>query len=83
MIDAFSRMIVEWRCPSHVRTAIVLDAIKMAKWGRGAHHADLRCHIDAGGQFTSISYGERLAEIGATPSIGTIGDSYGNASPRP
>lgn len=27
----------------------------------------------------SIRYGERLAEIGATPSIGTVGDSYDNA----
>jgi hypothetical protein len=26
-------------------------------------------------QFTSIRYGERLAEIGALPSIGTVGDS--------
>lgn len=31
------------------------------------------------GQFTSIRYGERLAEIGATPSVGTVGDSYDNA----
>ena len=30
-------------------------------------------------QFTSIRYGERLAEIGATPSIGTVGDSFDNA----
>ena len=30
-------------------------------------------------QFTSIRYGERLAEIGAVPSIGTVGDSYDNA----
>lgn len=36
-------------------------------------------HSDAGSQFTSIRYGERLAEIGATPSIGTVGDSYDNA----
>ncbi|MGP9695959.1 transposase, partial [Brachybacterium sp. AOP25-B2-12] len=43
------------------------------------HHDDLRCHSDAGSQFTSIRYGERLAEIGATPSIGTVGDSYDNA----
>ncbi len=27
----------------------------------------------------SIRYGERLAEIGATPSIGTVGNSYDNA----
>ena len=42
-------------------------------------HPELRCHSDAGSQFTSIRYGERLAEIGATPSIGTVGDSYDNA----
>ena len=36
--------------------------------------AGLRCHSDAGSQFTSIRYGERLAEIGAVPSLGTVGD---------
>ncbi|UBH24926.1 IS3 family transposase [Micrococcus porci] len=79
IIDAFSRMIVGWRCASHMRTEMVLDAIEMARWSRGARHEDLRCHSDAGSQFTSIRYGERLAEIGATPSIGTVGDSYDNA----
>ncbi|WP_245854530.1 IS3 family transposase [Flavimobilis soli] len=79
IVDAFSRMIVGWRVASHMRTEMVLDAIEMARWSRGARHADLRCHSDAGSQFTSIRYGERLAEIGATPSIGTVGDSYDNA----
>jgi len=79
IIDAYSRMIVGWRCASHMRTEMVLDAIEMARWGRGTHHEDLRCHSDEGSQFTSIRYGERLAEIGATPSIGTVGDSYDNA----
>ena len=79
IIDAFSRMIVGWRCASHMRTEMILDAIEMARWGRGTHHDDPRCHSDAGSQFTSIRYGERLAEIGATPSIGTVGDSYDNA----
>lgn len=65
IIDAFSRMIVGWRVASHMRTEMVLDAIAMARWSRGAHHEDLRCHSDAGSQFTSIRYGERLAEIGA------------------
>lgn len=51
----------------------------MARWNRGLRHPGLRCHSDAGSQFTSIRYGERLAEIGATPSIGTVGDSYDNA----
>jgi putative transposase len=31
------------------------------------------------GQFTSVRYGERLAELGAQPSIGSVGDSYDNA----
>jgi transposase InsO family protein len=32
-----------------------------------------------GWRCASIRCGERLAEIGATPSIGTVGDSYDNA----
>jgi transposase InsO family protein len=79
IVDAFSRMIVGWRVAGHMRTPMVLDAIEMARWNRGLHHQGLRCHSDAGSQFTSIRYGERLAEIGATPSIGTVGDSFDNA----
>ena len=63
----------------HMRTPMVLDAIEMARWNRGLRHEGLRCHSDAGSQFTSIRYGERLAEIGATPSIGSVGDSFDNA----
>jgi putative transposase len=77
--DAFSRMIVGWRVAGHMRTTMVLDAIEMARWSRGITLAGLRCHSDAGSQFTSIRYGERLAEIGAVPSIGTVGDSFDNA----
>ena len=79
IIDVHSRMIVGWRAASQMRTTMVLDAIKMARSSRGTHLAGLRCHSDAGSQFTSIRYGERLAEIGAGPSSGTVGDSYDNA----
>lgn len=79
IIDAYSRAIVGWRVASHMRTMMVLDAIEMARWSRGTQLTGLRCHSDAGSQFTSIRYGERLAEIGAVPSIGTVGDSYDNA----
>lgn len=77
--DAFSRMIVGWRVASHMRTTMVLDAIEMARSSRGITLPGLRCHSDAGSQFTSIRYGERLAEISAVPSIGTVGDSFDNA----
>lgn len=79
IIDAHSRMIVGWRVASHMRTSMVLDALEMARWSRGTTLQDLICHSDAGSQFTSIRYGERLAEIGAVPSIGTVGDSFDNA----
>jgi putative transposase len=79
IVDAFSRMIVSWRVASHMRTTMVLDAIEMARWSRGNTLPGLISHSDAGSQITSIRYGERLAEIGAVPSIGSIGDSFDNA----
>lgn len=79
IIDAFSRTIVGWRVAPHMRTEMVLDAVEMARWSRGTQLSGLRCHSDAGSQFTSVRYGERLAEIGAIPSIGTVGDSFDNA----
>lgn len=77
--DAFSRKIVGWRVASHMRTRMVLDALEMARWSRGTQLEGLVTHSDAGSQFTSVRYGERLAELGAVPSIGSIGDSYDNA----
>jgi transposase InsO family protein len=72
-------MIVGWRVASHMRTEMVLDALEMARWSRGTQLTVLRCHSDAGSQFTSVRYGERLAETCAVPSIGTVGDSFDNA----
>jgi putative transposase len=79
IVDAFSRMIVGWRVAANMRTTMVLDALEMARWSRGARLEGLVAHSDAGSQYTSIRYGERLDEIGAQPSIGSIGDSYDNA----
>ena len=76
IVDAYSRMIVGWRVAGHMRTDMVLDALEMARWSRGTLLEGLRCHSDAGSQFTSVRYGERLADLGAVPSIGTVGDSY-------
>ena len=77
--DAFSRRIVGWRVAATMRTDMVLDALEMARHTRGTRLDGLITHSDAGSQFTAIRYGERLAELGATPSIGSVGDSYDNA----
>jgi putative transposase len=80
IVDAFSRMIVGWRVASHMRTDMVLDALEMARRSRGNRRlVGLVAHSDAGSQFTSVRFTERLDEIGARPSIGTVADSYDNA----
>jgi putative transposase len=79
IIDVFSRTIVGWRAATNMRTEMVLDALEMARWSRGTRLEGLVCHSDAGSQFTSVRYGERLAELGALPSIGSVGDSFDNA----
>ncbi len=80
IVDAFSRMIVGWRVASHMRTDMVLEALEMARAHRGAQRlVGLVTHSDAGSQFTSVRFTERLEEIGARPSIGTVADSFDNA----
>ncbi len=80
IVDAFSRRIVGWRVAANMRTEMVLDALEMARRSRGGRRlVGLVAHSDAGSQFTSVRFTERLDEIGARPSIGTVADSYDNA----
>ena len=80
IIDVYSRFVVGWRVSSSMTTDLVMDALEMATFNRRTRLIhDVIAHSDAGSQYTSILYTERLAEIGARPSIGTIGDSYDNA----
>jgi transposase InsO family protein len=36
-------------------------------------------HSDRGSQYLAMRYTERLAEAGAAPSVGSVGDAYDNA----
>jgi putative transposase len=80
VIDVFSRFVVGWRVLNSLRTDLALDALEMAIWTR--RRDDLKGlihHSDRGGQYLSIRYTERLAEVGAVSSVGSRGDSYDNA----
>lgn len=79
IIDVYSRRIVGWRAAYHMRTTMVLDALEQAVWTRDEHLDGLIAHSDAGSQYTSIRYTERLADIGAMPSVGSRGDPIDNA----
>jgi putative transposase len=83
VLDAHSRRILGWRAATLMRTALVLDALEQAIWTRTRKGVDdlsgLVCHHDAGSQYTSIAFTERLAAADAAPSVGTVGDALENA----
>jgi putative transposase len=78
ILDVHSRRIVGWAMENHLRTELVVDALRMAVWRRkpapGLVH-----HSDQGVQYTSLSFSERLKEVGITPSMGTTGSALDNA----
>lgn len=80
VIDAFSRKVVGWQLASHMRTDLVLDALRMAL-GQRDHGADfeLVAHTDRGSQYTSADYTQALDDAGVLASVGSVGDAYDNA----
>lgn len=78
ILDVHSRRIIGWAMESHLRTELVVDALQMAVWRRkpvpGLVH-----HSDQGVQYTSLSFSERLREVGITPSMGRTGSALDNA----
>jgi putative transposase len=80
ILDAYSRRIVGWQFGAHMRTDLVLDALRMALHQRGPG-ADVQLvhHSDRGSQYTSIGYTQTLADHGVLASVGSVGDAYDNA----
>jgi len=80
VIDAFSRKVVGWQLASHMRTDLVLDALRMALAQRepGADF-ELVAHTDRGSQYTSADYTQELNDHGVLASVGSVGDAYDNA----
>ncbi|WP_263632732.1 IS3 family transposase, partial [Streptomyces sp. 8L] len=80
VLDAYSRRIVGWQAATHMRTDLPLDALEMALWRQKIKKgSDLVHHSDRGSQYVSIRYTERLADVGASASVGSVADSYDNA----
>jgi putative transposase len=80
VIDAYSRAIVGWQLASHMRTTLVLDALRMALHRRRAGaDVELVHHSDRGSQYTSIDYTQTLEDAGVLQSVGSVGDAYDNA----
>jgi len=80
VLDAFSRRVVGWQLAGHMRTTLVLDALRMGL-GLRASGADVALvhHSDRGSQYTSIDYTQTLTDHGVLASVGSVGDAYDNA----
>ena len=80
VIDVYSRRVVGWQFAAHMRTDLVLDALRMALATR-ARGADVELvhHSDAGSQYTSIDFQQVLDDHQVLASIGSVGDAYDNA----
>jgi transposase InsO family protein len=76
VIDVYSRSVVGWQFAEHMRTDLVLDALRMALAQRGpAANVELVHHSDAGSQYTSFDYTQTLDDHGVLASIGSVGDA--------
>jgi putative transposase len=77
VIDAFSRRVAGSSVATHLSPDLVLNALEMAlsqPRPEGVVH-----HSDQGCQYTSIALGQSGRQAGVRPSIGPVGDCYGNA----
>jgi putative transposase len=83
VIDAYARRILGWKVSTSMTTDLVLDAINQAIFTRRREGvkdlSGLIHHNDAGSQYTSVRFTERLLEAGIDPSIGSVGDAHDNS----
>ena len=78
--DVFSRRIVGWNVALTLKADILpLQALNMAAWATDGNLDGLVHHADHGSNYLAVVYTDRIEELGATPSTGTVGDSFDNA----
>ena len=80
VMDLFSRKIVGASVSSTLKTEMLsLQALNMAAWMVSDDLTGLVHHSDRGRNYVSLTYTDRIVELGGTPSVGSKGDSYDNA----
>lgn len=82
VIDAYAGRIVGWQVGARATAALVETALADALETRRRQGHPITAgihHSDAGAQYTSLAFTERLAIEGISPSIGSVGDAYDNA----
>ncbi len=76
--DTYSRQIVGWAMATHMRSSLVVDALKMALARRRPDPGPIH-HSDQGSQYVSLAFGRAARDAGIAVSMGSRGDAYDNA----
>jgi transposase InsO family protein len=77
VIDCYSRRVVGWAIADHMRTDLIIDALRMA-----IIHRNPKCaifHSDRGSQYTSDEFRDFCRANDVRPSVGRTGICYDNA----
>jgi putative transposase len=82
--DGFSRRILGFAVRSSKGVELVTRTLLQAVNERQRHQATFTAngvivHSDAGSQYTSLAFTEKLLDLGLNPSVGRIGTAYDNA----
>ncbi|WP_435875831.1 IS3 family transposase [Saccharopolyspora shandongensis] len=79
VMDLCSRRLVGWAIADHMRTELVIDALRAAERTRGSL-AGAIFHADHGAQYTSRAFADACREAGVIQSMGAVGSSADNAA---
>lgn len=78
VIDLTTRMVVGWATAAHMRTSLIIDALKVAHQGGYVAEGAI-AHSDRGSQYTSVEYAEVARLMQVRLSVGRTGVCWDNA----
>ena len=76
--DLYSRKIVGWSMADHMRSELVVDALKMAVHRRRPEQGLIH-HSDQGSQYVALAFGQFARANGISQSMGQVGSAYDNS----
>jgi transposase InsO family protein len=79
VVDAFSRKAIGWAVADHMRTGLVIEALRMALVQRQPAEGVI-FHADRGSQYTSAEFVGFCSKNGVRNSVGRTGICYDNAA---
>lgn len=79
VLDICSRRVLGWSMAPHMRSELVIDALKTAVATRGGSVNGVIFHADRGSQYTSAAFAQVCDSFKIRRSMGRVGSSYDNA----